>query len=370
MNYDDLVDNQKAAIDEVLHWFKNKPEQKVFKLFGPAGTGKTTLARIIGDTIGNVLYVAFTGKAALVLAGKGCQPASTIHSAVYKSHQDEDTGQWYRQVDFDSEAGLADLVIIDEGPMVGASLANDALQVFKRVLVLGDPFQLPPVSDVGYWTDDPDFTLTDIHRQAADNPIIQMSMIVRNGGVLKYGKYGDSQVVKAKQYDPAMMLDHSQTLCGKNDTRYMLNHDYRKVTGLFKEHGFVPTKGERLICLRNENERGFLNGSMWEVQKAKLEEGLVTALVSPLDFNTPTADFEEINTPLEYYEGLENTLDWRIRKSSNEFVYAYAITTHKAQGSQFENVLILDQSRAFREDRFRWLYTAITRAERQVTILM
>ena len=65
----------------------------------------------------------------------------------------------------------------------------------------------------------------------------------------------------------------------------------------------------------------------------------------------------------------DEEIPWSLRKESDEFDYGYALTVHKAQGSQWDDVVLFDESGAFREHRARWLYTAITRAEQGLVIL-
>src|SRR5450759_498092 len=77
--------HQDDALKAVADWLKAKPgtgnTPQVFRLFGYAGTGKTTLANHIAEDVdGEVKFAAFTGKAASVMRGKGCRGASTIHS--------------------------------------------------------------------------------------------------------------------------------------------------------------------------------------------------------------------------------------------------------------------------------------------------
>ena len=146
------------------------------------------------------------------------------------------------------------------------------------MLVLGDPAQLPPVGDeVGFFTKNtPDFMLTDIHRQAADNPIIRMSMIVREGGKLPYGEYGDSLVIRRDQLGRNMVLGADQVLCGTNKTRRSKNAQIRQLLG--REGWF--TEGERVVGLKNNKEKGFLNGSMWTVQEVAFSGNKATLAVS------------------------------------------------------------------------------------------
>jgi exodeoxyribonuclease-5 len=143
---------QMRASGRVKAWLKDKSAPQVFRLFGYAGTGKTTLAKELASTVnGDVLYATFTGKASLVLRKKGCEGASTIHSLIYKVDQNERTGEATFRLNEDSDLRDAALLIVDEVSMVGADLAADLLSFNKRILVLGDPAQLPPVNDEGYF---------------------------------------------------------------------------------------------------------------------------------------------------------------------------------------------------------------------------
>ena len=84
---------QEDAIKSVQEWLRDKRGPQIFRLFGFAGTGKTTLAKeLAGMAGGKVLFATFTGKASLVLRSKGCADASTIHSLIYKVEVDERTG--------------------------------------------------------------------------------------------------------------------------------------------------------------------------------------------------------------------------------------------------------------------------------------
>jgi exodeoxyribonuclease-5 len=84
--------HQDAALNAVAAWLKAGPGRgatpQVFRLFGYAGTGKTTLARHLAEGVdGEVLYAAFTGKAALVMRSKGCAGATTIHGLIYRARE-------------------------------------------------------------------------------------------------------------------------------------------------------------------------------------------------------------------------------------------------------------------------------------------
>lgn len=359
-----LTAQQSNALLAVEAWLKT--DEPIFRLFGYAGCGKTTIAKFVQQMVKSYVYATFTGKAASVLASKGCSPASTLHSLLYKVEQNDYTGELTFHLDFDSVLSAVDLLIVDEVGMVGEDLGADVMQLAKKVLVLGDPGQLPPLRGEGYFTNViPDVLLTEIHRQAADSPIIKLATMARMGEPIKVGTYGDCRVIKGKAYDEGELLVTDQVLVGTNATRRYYNGKVRDLKQLGSE---FPLQGERLICLKNNKERGFLNGTMWRADKdADIYGRDIGLLVSPLDSQDVQA---RILTPKEYFIGGEDQLDWRIKKSADEFTYGYAITCHKAQGSEWNHVTVVDQSRVFKEHSKNWLYTAITRASQGLTLVV
>ena len=357
---------QDAALTAVARWLK-AGEAQVFRLFGYAGTGKTTLARHIAESAGGVVaFAAFTGKAAHVMRAKGCIGAGTIHSLIYRSRGEDENGPTF-VLNNDSEAGKVGLIIIDECSMVDEAIGVDLLSFGKPVLVLGDPAQLPPIAGGGFFTAaEPDVMLTEVHRQAADDPIIRMSMIVREGGGLEPGAFGDSRVVGREDIEQEEVLDADQVLVGRNNTRRNYNGRIRQLLG---HESPVPVAGDTLVCLRNERRRGLLNGSLWRVERArKPRKGLLRYTLSPED-----GDFGNRRTVVSinpaFFDGTSNALSMAERRRSDEFDFGYVLTVHKAQGSQWDNVILFDESFAFRENRDRWLYTGITRAAQWITVV-
>ena len=185
---------QAAAIRDIVDWYRHRThQQQVFRLFGYAGSGKSTItAHAIaaldlsiephgGRWTAQVLFAAFTGKAALVMRSKGCERASTIHSLIYKTRE---SGEEVPSFDLwdGAPASKAALIVIDECSMVDAELGRDLKSFGVPLLVLGDPAQLPPIQGGGFFTEaEPDAMLTEVHRQAEDNPIIRLSMDIRAG---------------------------------------------------------------------------------------------------------------------------------------------------------------------------------------------
>jgi len=365
---------QDRAIALVREWLRDSSGSQIFRLFGYAGTGKTTLAKeLAADVRGVVLYATFTGKASLVLRKKGCAGASTIHSLIYKAETDPVTGVARFELNLDSDLADAALLIIDEVSMVDGDLARDLLTFGRRILVLGDPAQLPPVKGEGFFINaEPDVMLTEVHRQARDNPIIRISMEIREGGRLQPGQYGASAVIRRADIDHDRMREHvlasDQLICGLNRTRTAFNRRVRELKGLRgKREPWHPAIGDKLICLRNNRQKHLFNGGLWEADRVGTAAGKMIIVATSQD---EERDPVEIDVFEEFFNGTESRLDWRARKDSDEFTFGWAITCHKSQGSQYDAPIIFDESGAFREAQRNWLYTAVTRAAERVTVIV
>jgi len=367
----DFSPHQDAALTAVDAWLKSKPGQRgvpqVFRLFGYAGTGKTTLARHIAENVdGKVLYAAFTGKAASVMRSKGCNGASTIHSLIYKPRE---SGEEIPSFDLwdEAPASKAKLIVIDECSMVDPELGRDLMSFGVPLLVLGDPAQLPPIQGGGFFTDaEPDSMLTEVHRQAEDNPIIRLSMDVREGRSIEPGIYGETHVVAKSSLDPQRVLDADQVLVGRNATRRAYNLRMRERRGMIGE---LPVAGDKLVCLRNNKRKGLFNGGLWSVREAPTTKRAILGMrVKSEDYVGGRAI--KISVRSECFSGGIEDLDWTLRKPYDEFDYGYVLTVHKAQGSQWDDVVLFDESFAFQDSRQRWLYTGITRAAKRLTVVM
>jgi exodeoxyribonuclease-5 len=358
---------QDGALRAVSQWLDAKDSQ-VFRLFGFAGTGKTTLARHFADELsGRVVFGAFTGKAALVMRSKGCKNASTIHSLIY-TLEDEGDGAPTFALDRESDIKGAELVVIDECSMVDDDLARDLLSFKTPVLVLGDPEQLPPVKGAGFFTNgEPDFMLTDVHRQAQDNPIIRMSMDVREGRGLQLGDYGMSRVIRRHDVAQEDVMNAEQVLVGRNVTRRKYNERMRELRGF---SGEMPQVGERLVCLRNNRKKGLLNGGLWTVAQVKKETRKDIQLVLDPEDAGGRKKSTKVTVRREFFLGTDADLTWPERRESAEFDFGYALTVHKSQGSQWNDVFLFNEANVFREEARRWLYTGITRAAERITVVM
>jgi exodeoxyribonuclease V len=360
--------HQDAALTAASDWFKGaRGSASIFRLFGYAGTGKTTLAKHIAEGVdGKVLFAAFTGKAACVMRSKGCHSASTIHSLIYKARESgEETPSfdlWH-----EAPASKAKLIIIDECSMVDAELARDLMSFNVPLLVLGDPAQLPPIQGGGFFTDaKPDAMLTEVHRQAQNDPIVRLSMDIRAGKSLAEGQYGETQVVSRRHLEPQRVIGADQVLVGRNATRRAYN------TRLRERRGFadaLPMAGDKLVCLRNNRRKGLFNGGLWVVkEKPKARRQIIRMHLNPdEDLGTRMV---KVSVRPECFTGAIEQFEWPQRKPYDEFDFGYVLTVHKAQGSQWDDVVLFDESGAFTDNRDRWLYTGVTRAAKRLTVVI
>jgi exodeoxyribonuclease-5 len=397
---------QEEALHMVGDWLRLK-DSPFFYLAGWAGTGKTTLARHLMESVsGRVIGMAATAKAAYVLRQKGFAETMTIHKAIYQTKEKgkarlreletlhaklvaavprdhnaiEETkllleaertalARPYFTLNPEGPAASATALVVDEGSMVDDQMAADILSFNKPVLVLADPAQLPPVYGAGFFTKrKPHYTLTDIRRQALDNPIIAMSKRVREGYALTLGNYGNSRVCRKEDIAPQEAVAAGQIIVGTNATRRAVNHRCRELLGRAGPGNMMdlPVQGDLLVCLRNNYELDILNGSQWRlVQDAFFDHDKVHLAAEDVDdqFHDVVCDAWAFH----FMRGMPEVKPW-IRKEAQEFDYGYGLTAHKAQGSQWNEVLVYDESYAFAQSRQEWLYTAITRAAEKVTV--
>jgi exodeoxyribonuclease-5 len=360
-----------------------------------------------------VTSAALAGKAVLVLRNKGLK-AQTIHSLIYKPKGQitEEIEKRERQLemlrgtnhsaaraeimrlnreidellsvkfqlntDADIMQHLA-LLIVDEVSMVGDRLMDDVLSFNVPVLAVGDPFQLPPVKDgSSLMNNRPDVLLTRVHRQALESPVLRLATDIREGRPLTRREEKDCYVGSYNlQYTPQIMHDYfDQIICGKHVTRRQINRAVRQHRGF---DSLYPNDEDKLICLRNMGD--FFNG-----QRIYMNNVATVSNDHPTFEATVKANFDEVLEKddrtvrrHEVYTGhFRNTYvddedfdrrNWRDRANSFEADYAYAITCHKSQGSEWEKVCVVDDGFGRSEaDRRRWLYTAVTRAKTGVIV--
>ena len=404
----DFTSEQRSAIDRGTAYLDNFEfnRQEVFRLFGPAGTGKTTLAKeITRRTNRKVMFMAYTGKAAMVLTTKGA-PATTIHKGLFvprgsatAAYQEElssyeamsdgpEKNELGRKLENQKQALNAPVFVpkdisefprdtaflLDEVSMVDKFIGESTLFYGFPVIALGDPFQLKPVAGEGFFTNaKPDVLLENIHRQAAGSSVLRLATFIRQGGALKlpYGSLGDSRIVRGMK--PAEYAEYDQVICGKNKTRIQVNHAFRRMQSRKK----VLEVGEKLICLQNNYERLVMNGSMWRVESCQFEQRgphkYYKCDLSSLDMPGESLRGAMIHV-MPLLEGLPSHQKfWLPQMSGNAeglvMTYGSAITGHKSQGSEWKSVALIDEWSKDDSQYMNWLYTCTTRASERITIV-
>lgn len=338
---------------------------RTFTLAGLAGTGKTTMIRAVIDALDfrwTYAVVAPTGKAAHVLRSKGIEDARTFHSLLYYPVVDKKSAK-VRFDDNDQE--LPDIVIVDEASMLTAKMVKDLLarREVKFVLFVGDHGQLEPVVKDGdsdpQLMRNPDFKLEHIHRQAAGSAIIQFAHRVRVGDPPR------DMGPEARVYHRAQkfMRRADVILVGGNKTRVSMNRWARKVRGF---RGNLPQVGETVICLRNNRDARVFNGMTGKVLACEHTPGAYQGRIS---IETDDGLREDLPFVPEQFGAAKTLSDPRLmrRNAPTLWAFGYALTVHKAQGSEWDNVVVIDElNDGWAFDAKRWRYTAATRAAKNL----
>ena len=363
---------------------------------GYAGSGKSTLVRFIVEALGfnkeEVAYIAFTGKAANVLKQKGCSNATTAHKLLYYA-KPMPNGTYK----FSEKPRITDykLIIIDEVSMLPKKMWDLLLKHHIYIIAMGDPGQLPPIdkTEANGILDNPHVFLDEIMRQAKESEIIRLSMHIREGNPLSTFKAEGTQVqvISKKDVVDGMWDCADQILCATNSQRNLLNQAIRAHKGFGPE----PCPEDKIISLRNhwdymsDNWTPLTNGSIGHIKGftkqsiyippyvcgissyeqltslIETEEGDIFSGV-PVDYKALTTG-EPTFTPQQIYKLNKNK---NCPEPPYEFAYGYAITTHKAQGSEWDKVMVYEEGFPFIPmEHTRWLYTAVTRASQKLVIV-
>lgn len=385
-----------AIIDYALGNYDSVP---YIAVSGYAGTGKTTVMGAASSQIlrlhpnYRIAYCAPTGKAASVLKQKlkdfnGYGPKCTVDTV---------HGLIYVPVDLNSKKLVfvkkdmldCDLIIVDEASMVTTEMKNDILSFNIPTIFIGDSGQLPPVGDTIF---EPlvrtDLRLNTVHRQALENPIIYVATKVREGEEVPDGAIGKDFIKASRSSSTRKKLidmfvnkikdPETMILCGKNITRARLNLSIRDSLGI---RTALPQKGEKLVCMRNAKDLGIFNGQTrfatsdaeeipeTNCFKAKIEGFPCKFTFYAGSLNTAPQDiFLKMDEDRDLLRSVELH---HLQKSPLVFDFGYACSVHKAQGSEWNNVLLFDElmGNQSKEDHIRWLYTGITRAREKLCIL-
>lgn len=360
------------------------------------GTGKSTLINFIIsaldlDSDEDVAYVTYTGKASEVLREKGCTNAVTAHKLLYFSRQKPD-GKFTYIPRYNLEHQYK-MIVVDEISMLPHNMWELLLKHKVHILACGDPFQIPPIDkdQDNHVLDSPHIFLDEVMRQAKESDIICLSMDIREGKKIHPLKGNDVQIFNKNELISGMYSWADQIICSTNNTRSSINNDMRKIHGYSKE----PEIGDKVICCRNswdilsiENSNPLINGTIGTlVEFRELNKKLWSQNKT---FNVPIL-LATIATENDKYLEVEidkNSLttgkktltpqdEYSIKKKFNrvslpiEFNYGYAITGHRAQGSQWNKVLVIEEGFPYdKTEHAKWLYTAVTRPSEKLTLIL
>ena len=363
---------------------------------GYAGSGKSTLIKFIIQALDvepeEVAYVAFTGKAATVLKQKGCANAVTAHKLLYKSIPKSDGKYIFKpKLVLDEDYKV---IVVDEISMLPKTMWDLLLSHRVYVLAMGDPEQLPPINkdEDNLVLSKPHVFLDEIMRQAQESEIIQLSMHIREGKPLSTFQCNQQQVqiLSPKDLVQGVYEWPDQILCGTNAKRNEINNIIRSLNG----YSLEPMIDDKIISLKNhwevysKNENPLTNGAIGNITNIRKETISMPRYIYSKPIDVLVVDFKNeeddsySNICIDYKALVtgEKTLTPKqeflmnrskiLPEAPYEFAYGYAITTHKAQGSEWDNVLVFEERFPF--DVFehrRWLYTAVTRASKKLVIV-
>ena len=361
---------------------------------GYAGTGKSTLVKFIIAALNvapeNVAYVTFTGKAASVLRHKGCPNAMTAHKLLYYSKR-LPNGKFVFTPRTSLE-GEYKVIVVDEISMLPKELWELLLRHKVYIIACGDPFQLPPINKNAdnHVLDTPHIFLDEIMRQAEESEIIRLTMNIREGKPIQYQRGNEVQVVSPDDVVSGMYDWADQIICATNKKRLDINTYMRAAAG----RGELPEEGDKILACRNcwdiidttgENALvngtiGYLDGLTFGTQEYPIY-GFPTVPVIRTGLRTDDGGFDEIMLDQQALmtgkKFLTPEQEYQIYRRASlkglepiEFNYGYAITCHRAQGSEWEKVLVFEESFPFdKEEHARWLYTACTRPSEKLVLV-
>lgn len=382
------TDEQNKALQAIKKWWallqsglrsSDYEYHSEFFLDGGAGTGKSTLAGLIIDELQldpkNVICGAYTAKAARVMRRKGLPNASTLHSLLYEPIVRDGRIIGWRQKGVNSPLVNAELIIVDEVSMVSNDIAKDIRAFQQPILVLGDvDGQLPPISGLGAFTNrKPDFRLLEPHRTAADSPILRLAWSVRDGHQLQIGGSDVARVQQMKADSWPVITDRDwQVICGRHKTRFAVTRRARERYGFEGNH---PLPGEPLICRRNSPSHKLFNGDFCTIWRLLDKHPSIGSAYLHADLITDEETLENVRISCELFQRhLQHDDVKELEGNSTQrhllLDWSYAITCHSAQGSEFPNVIVIDDqfARWDKDLRRRWLYTAITRASEKLIV--
>ena len=338
------------------------------------------LLRYLGLDNGGYIAAAYVGKAVLQLQKHNLK-ARTIHSLIYDvipvTKKNPETGKKYLSFEFVLKEKLEKdyrLIIIDEAAMVNDEIRDQISSFGIPIIFMGDMNQLPPVFGKSTIMDHPDHVLTQIMRQAENDPIVQLSQMVLKDIPLLEGEYGDCRVLRNFELSNSILTDYDQILCTSNKTREFINNYVRREIKGFDTN--EPKLYDKVICRQNNwglTVKGYsltngLSGTITDISRRKLGSGYYIIDFQP-DILPPGIEFTGLHIDAKYIKATTELQNEMRRTQNEKFQYAYAITVHLSQGSEYDRVLFFDQWFHDADLTKKARYTAITRAKKAIDIV-
>lgn len=396
VNIEGLNEGQKAAVETFVSFMSSS--ELCMSLSGYAGTGKTfTLGRISEAMKAAGIPVAFiapTNKAVVVMAKNGID-AQTVHKFVYEWRLEGGTWKQSRKSGKEFNHGL---IVMDESSMANDQILEDlesyARKAMCKVLYVGDPGQLPPVGKNNQRKVFQEFNfkaeLTQVMRQGAGSRILDLATAIRNGNMVVPSNSDKDVAVTSTNMAFSNYIEKvkggmdATFICWTNASRITLNLRARNALGIKGR----PQNGEKFIAINNTEryangeefselgayvgdvEVDGVNGYVYEVPNDGLNVDKEYILVLPAfkdaSFGLPKCVTGEM---AHLFDGHRSRNGYFYTPSKDVKLvvatFAYAITGHKSQGSQWDFVFVDDCSRY---EAQQWFYTVVTRAAKGLVI--
>lgn len=403
----ELSADQSKAMEAVVAHLKGETGP-LLTVGGYAGTGKSTVlaesVRVFGESPDPIAFCAPSQKAADVMLGKllaagafrvGVDHCGTVHSVAYDLRDAKQRmsrkaaesaaqvvqdgtrrpieGRIDQELEFTSKANRRRYraIVLDEASMLNEDMFSELSSFGVPVVAFGDHGQLPPVKSEFNLMQNPMVRLEKIHRQAEASPIIRVALLAREEGSIPVREFGEgvAKVRAGSDLSWSSVLDREWVmLCGRNQTRTFWNNRLRACYG-FK--GDDVEAGENVICLRNNRMARLSNGLVGRIVSA-VPQGAHWYRIS-VDIGKGELFHGDV---LKHQFGSQSTLytyppaNLDATEVGDLFDWAWCITVHKSQGSEWDSVCVMEERMGGSDDMWRrWLYTAVTRARRRLLVV-